>query len=160
MAQAKKTKKKDNAPLVRSDSFLETFEQLQDKIQRRAFEIFQGRHDHEGDELSDWLRAESDVLTSIAMELQEEDDQYVLTGELPSDFQADEIEINVSGGMLSVGGTHRTQTQKKKGKGKQESRSEISFMRRMTLPDDADIDHAAAQYKKGKLRLTFPKASA
>lgn len=157
MARAKKSTK-DNAPLVRSGAFFDTFDQLQKKIRRRAFEIFERRDDHEGDAMSDWLTAESNVLTSTALEMQEDDEAYVLTGELPEAFEAEEIDIDVSDGMLSVGGTHRTESSKKKGKSQQTSRSEISFMQRMTLPEDADVDHVDTEYKKGKLKVRFPKS--
>jgi HSP20 family protein len=159
MAKAKKSKK-NSAPIVRSDGFFETFQQLQDKIRDRAFDIFQSRDGEEGDAMSDWLAAESDVLTSIALDFEEKDDRYVLTGKVPEEFEADEIEIDVSEGMLSVGGTHKTEKSEKKGKSKKEVRSEVSFMRRMSLPEDADVDGIDTRYDKGKLKLTLPKRAA
>jgi len=42
-----------------------TDKEIRDLIHRRAFEISRQRSAEEGDELSDWLRAEAEVLAEI-----------------------------------------------------------------------------------------------
>lgn len=153
-----KKKKQNNLPnIYRGDGFFETFEQLQNKIRDRAFEIFQSRPDDEGDEMSDWLTAESDVLTQIALDFREENDQYVIEGDVPG-FEPDEIDIHVEDHALIVGGSHRVEESKKTNSGEMSSSSEINFFRRMSLPDDADSAELDAIVKDGKLRVVLPKS--
>jgi HSP20 family protein len=149
-------KKTNNVPNIYRGGFFETFEQLQNKIRARAYDIFQSREHHEGNEISDWLAAESDVLTGIALDFHEEDDQYIVSGEIPN-FAPDEIDIHVDDHTLSVGGSHRVESKKKTKDGETSSSSEINFFRRMSLPDDADSEHLDAVVKDGKLRVTLPK---
>lgn len=150
--------KKNDALKVRTNSFFDTFQTLEDKIRQRAYQLFEGRNGDEGDHMSDWLQAQSDVLTSIALELTEEDDRYVFSGEVPEVFEPTEIEIDVSDGMLSVGGTHRTEAKESSGEASSISSSEVNFMRRMSLPEDADIDSIDTAFDGKKLEVTVPKA--
>jgi HSP20 family molecular chaperone IbpA len=148
----------DNVPTIHQGehSFFETFEGLQAKIRRRANEIFRSRPPQGGDQVSDWLQAESEVLTQIAMNFEEEDDQYVLRGEIPG-FSSNEVELLVDNDILSVTGTHTEQAKKKTKSGEERRSSEVSFFRRMPLPADADADHMNAKVEGGMLEVTFPK---
>lgn len=152
--------KSDDKSLIKpSSSFFKTMDQLQEKIRNRAYEIFQERDDSDGDHMSDWFAAESDVLSDMALRVEEDDDQYVVEGDLPQ-FSPDEIDVQIEGNTLSVAGTHTESSSKKTDGGKSESRSEINFLRRMSLSDDIDGDRIEARFEDGKLRVVVPRRKA
>jgi HSP20 family molecular chaperone IbpA len=146
--------------LVHTDRFVETAKSLEQKIRNKAYEIFQNREEHDGDAISDWLQARSEVLTTVALELQERDDAYVIEGELPASFAPEEISIDVSNGMFRVAGTQVSKSQSTKDGATSSSRSEVSFLRQMSLPADADTNGVDTRFDGGKLFVTLPKARA
>jgi HSP20 family molecular chaperone IbpA len=153
-------KQTDKLPVVHRDGgFFETFGHLQDKIRERAHTIFKSRDSADGNHVTDWLQAESEVLTSIALSFGEEDGRYVLRGELPG-FAPDEVDIHIEGNILTVGGCHKTEVKKKTKSGQATASSEINFFRRVSMPNDADADHIAATFKSGVLEVTLPKVGA
>ena len=155
---AKSTKKKDASPMIaKSEGMLESFRTMRNRIKERAYEIFQGRDEEQGDSTSDWLQAESEVLTEIALEMSEEDDRYIISGDMPQ-FDPDEIEIQLDERMISLGGTHAEESEEKTQSGSRRSRSEVSFFRQMSLPDDVDFDEVAANMEDGRLEVSLPKS--
>jgi len=147
---------KNSAPVVRTDGgFLETFDAIQDRIRQRAHQIFESRNGDGGDSISDWMNAESEVLTSIALNWQEEPDRYVLSGKIDG-FKPNEINIQCVDGRISVGGTHRVE---KPGKD-QFSSSEINFYRTMSLPRGVDVAHLKTKFEDGHLEVVLPKSDA
>lgn len=164
---AKKTQKseatqetKSNTPVaLKRGGLLETFEQLQHRIRERAHEIFQAREDHEGDAMTDWLTAESELLTEIALDVQEEDDRYVLNGQFPG-FEPDEVEVHVEGDRIAISGKHEHATEEERDGGKVTSTSSISFFRSMSLPEDADAEALDAHVEGGVLQVVLPRRGA
>ncbi|MGM0558642.1 MAG: Hsp20/alpha crystallin family protein [Myxococcota bacterium] len=152
--------KSDEKSLIKpSDSFFKTIDQLQEKIQNRAYEIFDGRDDGEGDHLADWFQAESDVLSEMALRVEEEDDQYIVEGEFP-EFAADEIDVQIEGDTLSLAGSHKSSSSSKTEAGSSERHSEVNFLRRMLLSDDIDGEGMEARFENGKLRVVIPRRKA
>ena len=68
-----------------------TDEEIRDLVAIRAFEISRQRRPDEGDELSDWLRAEAEVLEEIRSASQRE-----LTGEAAQAKSASHSEASES----------------------------------------------------------------
>ena len=75
-------------------SIFNRMEELHHAIARRAFEIFEGKGRWPGRELDDWLRAESELLHPMHLELMESDNHVTVRAEVPG-FSAKELEINV-----------------------------------------------------------------
>lgn len=145
------------APNIHHESALhDVFADLQHKIRARAYEIFRGRNGHGGNSVSDWFQAESEILTSVALDWKEEDGKYVVRGELPG-FSPEEVDIHIENGMLTIGGTHKASSKRKTKAGESSSSSEIHFMRRMSLPADADPSKLSAHIDKGTLEVVLPK---
>lgn len=156
-APAKAPAKKAAAPKIHHESALhDVFSDLQSKIRARAYEIFRGRNGHGGNSISDWFQAESEILTTVALDWKEENGKYVVRGELPG-FTPEEIDIHIENRTLTIGGTHKASSKRKTKAGESTSTSEIHFMRRMSLPADADASKLSAHIDKGTLEVTLPK---
>lgn len=155
-----KTSATDN-PVVRiGQSISDTFERLENRIRDRAYSIFENRNPEDGDSLSDWFQAQSEVLSDVDLELTENKTNYSIEGVLKG-FEPNDIEVEVDEQRVTISGEHRQQKSSKK-KGVESSSSEsIRFMRSLALPGDVNLDEVDAKlHKNGKFKLKLPKATA
>ena len=86
---------------------------------------------------------------------QETDKEYVLQAELPG-FEPEELDVQVSGNVLSVRAEHKDE---KKEPGGGSSRSYGSFSRSVTLPQGVDAANIQARYHSGVLEVCLPKTA-
>ncbi len=75
-------------------SIFNRMEELHHAIARRAFEIFEGKGRWPGRELDDWLRAESELLHPMHLELMESDNHVTVRAEVPG-FSAKELKDGI-----------------------------------------------------------------
>lgn len=95
---------------------------------------------------------------SPSVDIEEEDDKYLIKADLPGVDKKD-IEVKLEGGVLSIRGEKHTETET--GKGTKRHRTERfhgTFARSFTLPDAVKADKVDASYKDGVLELSIPKA--
>lgn len=101
----------------------------------------------------------SPFLTSVAgvrIEEKVTDDHYLIKAELPGIDPDKDVEITVANGILTVRGERKEEH-------REETRSEFrygSFLRRMTLPDDADANDVTAKYSDGILEIRVARKPA
>ena len=94
---------------------------------------------------------------SPSVDIEEEEDKYVIKADLPG-VEKEDIEVKLENGVLSIRG--EKQTEKETGKGTKKHRTERfhgTFARSFTLPDAVKADKVDAAYKDGVLSLTIPK---
>lgn len=90
------------------------------------------------------------------MDVVDRDDEVVVRAEVPG-FKKDEIEVSVSGDLLTLSGQTGTEGREEK---ENYYRCEISrgaFTRTIALPAAVDDSKAKASMKDGMLELTLPK---
>ncbi len=147
-------------PVVFGNRLGEAFDRLQEQIRERAYQIFLDRGTEPGDSMADWLRAQSEVLSPVELELKEQKNSVVAECNLQG-FSPEEIEVEVENGVLKVFGSHRESSTRKRAGGT-ESRSEsVYFFQSAQLPAAIDLDQCHAKlFKNGKLKVTMPKAAA
>jgi HSP20 family protein len=91
-----------------------------------------------------------------AVDIVEKDNAYEVTAELPG-LDEKNIEVNVSGGRLTIKGEkHEEKEEKKKGYHLQE-RHFGSFERSFLLPEGVDADKIEASFNRGVLTVKLPK---
>jgi HSP20 family protein len=98
------------------------------------------------------------TLPSPAVDITEGDAAYKVTAELPG-MSEKEIEVVVSGGMLTLKGEKRQEKEKKEKNFYLSERSYGSFQRSFYVPDGVDRDKIAADFSKGVLTITMPKSA-
>ena len=101
-----------------------------------------------GARLSDWLAPASEASTA--------DNSYVISIELPGVAEKD-IELSVSGGVVSVKGEKRTTREEKGETWYFSERQYGAFARSFRLPPDADEAGVNAELKDGVLTVTVPR---
>lgn len=91
------------------------------------------------------------------MNVEETDDAYTLSAELPG-MSENDISVEVSGSRLTVSGEKKEEkNEKKKGTCVYRERHYGRFERTIPLDDDINRDGITAEYKKGILTVILPK---
>jgi HSP20 family molecular chaperone IbpA len=140
-----------------SEKNIEKFDQTYDSIAKRAFEIFNNNGRWFGNELSDWLQAESEILHPIHLEIAETEDALNVRAEVPG-FTARELNIQVEGNRLTIAGKHESKEETTKGKTIYSERCAKEILRSVELPMEVDPTKVNAQLMNGILNIELPKA--
>ncbi len=140
------------------ENMFDRIQQTYDSIARRAFEIFDNNGRWFGRELEDWLRAESELLHPVHLEITETDDNLAVRAEVPG-FSTKELEINVEPRRLTITGKHEAKEESKKGKTIYSERCAKEILRIVDLPAEIDSSKVNATLKDGILMIEMPKAA-
>ena len=152
---------KETAPAkpIGSTNVFDRINEVRDSIAKRAFEIFEGKGAWFGRELDDWLRAESELLHPMHLELAESDSDLTVKAEVPG-FNAKELEINIEPRRLTVTGKRETKDEIKKGKTVYSELYGNEILRVIDLPAEVDVSNVSAVLKDGILNIKMAKAAA
>jgi len=153
------TKVPSISSLLKDDPFFERVQEMHELIARRAYELFERSRFSFGRDLDDWFRAESELLHSVPIEVEETEDQFTMRAEVPG-FREKDLDIKVDPHRVFITGNREEASEKKK-KGKlicAEQSSERIF-REYYLPAEIDPDKVTSELKDGVLELELPKAA-
>ncbi len=145
---------------IRARGIDELFKEMlewSDRIAKRAYELFADSGFTNGHDREDWFKAESELLKPVAVDVRDSDSEFVVKAELPG-FDAKEIDIQVNGSHLVIGGKHESTEEKKSKKGKSVERKFEQIYRVIELPASVNAEKAQAELKNGVLELRLPKA--
>ena len=95
--------------------------------------------------------------TAPAIDMYQTDDEIVVKAALPG-FKADEVQINVTGEVLTLKGELRHEEDKKDKAWHIREHRWSSFERSISLPTEVRADQAHADFENGVLTITLPKA--
>ena len=121
-------------------------------LQRRMNSLFE---DFFGDSSSSLLPSGHGSFAP-QMEVTETGKEVRITAELPGLDEKD-IEVSVTGNMLTLSGEKKEEHEEEKGSYRQSERSYGYFERCVPLPKGIDADKAMAKFKNGVLKITLPK---
>lgn len=106
------------------------------------------------------LKNDEQTLTNVewapAVNVSETDKAYLIKADLP-EVKREDVKITQDDGVLTVEGERRQEKREESEKYHRVESSYGRFLRRFTLPDDADGERIEAQYKDGALTVTIPK---
>jgi HSP20 family protein len=95
--------------------------------------------------------------TAPAVDMYQTDDEVVVKVALPG-FKADEVQINVTGEILTLRGEMKHEEEKNDKAWHIREQRWNSFERSVALPTEVTADKAAADFENGILTITLPKA--
>jgi len=125
-----------------------------DEFQNRLATLFGRTTVPAKSDANEWLtRAEWAPLVDIV----EDDKEYLIKAELP-EVDKNDVKVTLERGVLTISGERKAETEEKGKKYHRIERSYGSFVRRFTLPDDADPNHVTADFKSGVLHVRVQKA--
>ncbi len=139
-----------------SENVFDRLQQMYDSIEKRAFEIFDQNGRGFGNELSDWLQAESELLHPMHLEIAETNEALTVRAEVPG-FTAKELDIHVEGNRLTIAGKHESKEESAKGKTIYSERCAKEILRSVQLSSDVAASKVNATLKDGVLYIELPK---
>lgn len=92
-----------------------------------------------------------------AVDIKEQADRYLLHADIPG-VKADDIEVSMDKGVLTIKGERKHESTESKEGFKRVERSHGVFMRRFSLPDGVDGENISASSKDGVLEVVIPKS--
>jgi HSP20 family protein len=96
--------------------------------------------------------------TSVpAIDMYQTDDEVVVKAAIPG-FKADDVQINVTGEVLSIRGELRQENESKEKAWQIREQRWGAFERSVVLPTQVVADKARAEFEDGMLTITLPKA--
>ncbi len=87
----------------------------------------------------------------------ETENEFVLELDLPG-FESDDVEVKVEKGVLSITGERTVEKEEEKGTYHLRERSWGKFSRSFSIPHTIDSKKVGADFHKGVLTVTLPKA--
>ena len=124
-----------------------------EELQNRLSSLFGSAPVRRTDSKEDITLAEWAPLADIT----EDDKEYLIKLELP-EVKTEDVKVTVENGVLTISGERKFEKEEKNKKYHRVERAYGSFMRRFTLPDDADTEKVKAELKGGILRVHLPKS--
>ncbi len=138
-----------------------TFERMvreaQQAIAQRAYLLFQQRGFTHGNDLGDWLRAESELFRAVPVEISEDEDEVIVSAEVPG-YTAQDIDIRLEPTQLVIRGTIESEEQEQNRNLSYSERESSEMFRAVRLPTAVDPDNTSAVVRDGILEITLPKA--
>ena len=144
--------------ILKGDDVFASFNQIQKSIQERAYNIFHDRDPGSGDALTDWLKAESEILSDINLTMKDKKDQVVIEGKIDK-FLPEDIEIKAQDGKFTVCGIHSEKSSSEKKGVTRKASTQTNFYRSFALPDSVDTEKMVVKVKDGKFTAKIPKTS-
>jgi len=138
---------------------LDSIRHVNGSVARRAFELFQSREQKHGGDLDDWLRAESEVLHSTHVDVEDCDEVIVVRAEVPG-FRPDELRFCVEPFQITIAGVRETPTRPVFRKMVYSDRCPDQVFRVINCPFELNSSNPTATLKEGILELEIPKARA
>jgi HSP20 family protein len=103
------------------------------------------------------LRLNDGYLTVPAVDMFQTDNEIVVKAAIPG-VKADDVQINVTGEVLTIKGETREKEETKEKAYHLREQRWGSFERTIALPADVVADKAKAEFENGILTITLPKA--
>jgi HSP20 family molecular chaperone IbpA len=145
----------ETIPIRRPQSTLNEIARLNERITRRAFEIFQNRGGEPGLDLDNWLTAEKELVWKPAIEMSEKDNAIVLNLAVPG-IDPKEIQIEATPDDLFVKAeTHHEHRQDEGSIYACEFHSGSMF-RLVHFPKQINAEKVKAEIKNGILSIRAP----
>ncbi len=146
-----------SSPTALTDSLYDYMNELYDKIEKRAFSLFEHNGRVHGHDVENWLEAESEFLSPVPVELAETDTEFTVRAEVPG-FTEKELEIVVEPGRVFITGKTENRSEEKKKKRIYSEICENEIFRSFSLPAEIDPERVNAVLKNGFLEISLRKA--
>jgi HSP20 family protein len=143
----------DALPIRRSSSILDEVKDIQDRIMRRAYEIFEQNGNALGSDLENWAQAERELVWRPAFELSEKDGRFQLEAAI-SGIEPKDLNIEVTTEDIILKAETRHQHAEQKGLVHYCEFETGKMFRVIHLPKKIDPDKVKAEFKNGLLRVT------
>ena len=144
--------------LIKDDPIMKHMADLQQSIAHRAFELFKLSGFTDGHDLEDWLKAESELLQQVPLEVTETEDEITVRAEVPG-FTEKDVQVKVDAHRVLITGKREESSEKRRGKTIYAERRSNEICREFDLPSEIDPDTVKAELKDGVLEISLAKCA-
>lgn len=145
----------DEVRIRKTESLWDQLQRMEERITRRAYEIFRGNGSNFGEELQNWLTAEREMIWKPAMEMKEKDNHFEIQIAAPG-VDPKDITIEVTENDLLVRGETKTERKEETGEVYTNEFQSGALFRSIEFPKRIDPDKVKAGMKHGLLTITAP----
>jgi HSP20 family protein len=142
----------ESLAIRKTSSVFDQVNEIQERITRRAYEIFERNGAVFGRELDNWLQAEEELLWKPSIELREKDGELLLEAAL-SGVDPNDVEIEVTPEDIILKAETQHQHQEQKGIVHICEFTTGTMFRSIHLPKKINPDRVKAEFNNGLLRL-------
>jgi len=142
--------------LCPGDPFFECAQEINNLIACRAYELFESQGSMHGRDREDWLRAESEILLPVPVDVTEGETELTIHADVPG-FREKDLEVRVAPRSLCITGKRQEASEQKKGKTVYCERRCKHIFRVLELPCEIDPDTVQASVSDGLLELKLSK---
>ena len=143
----------DTVSIRKASSILDEMREINDRITRRAYEIFEQNGSAFGRDLENWAEAERELVWKPAFELREKDGKFELEAALAG-LEAKDIQIEVTPEEIVLKAETQHERSQKQGIVHYSEFQTGKMFRSIHVPKRIDPDKVKAEFKNGLLRLS------
>jgi len=143
----------DAVSIRKTPSILDEMFEMQDRIMRRAYEIFEQNGGRAGRDLDNWAQAERELVWKPPFELREKDGKFHLEAAIAG-LEAKEITVEVTPEDVILKADIHHEHHDQKGIVHYCEFERGKMFRTIHLPKKIDTEKVKAEFKNGLLRLT------
>ena len=147
----------ETLPVRRTTSILDEMERMQDRVMRRAYDIFCSNGSIFGGDLADWHQAERELVWEPAIELEEKDDEFRLQIAVPG-VDPKDIDIEATPEDILVKANVHHEHKEERGDIYTCEFASGNLFRSIHLPKKINADKVKAEFKNGLLTMKAPVA--
>jgi len=138
------------------DPFFDRLQEINDLIARRAYELFESSGRAHGSDREHWLRAKSEILHPMPLEIMETETEIGVRAEVPG-FGAKHLEIRVTPRRLIILGERQGPLERNEVKAVHSGHPRKLILGTLELSTKVDPDRVSATVDDGLLEVTLPK---
>ncbi|MGA3213399.1 MAG: Hsp20 family protein [Terriglobales bacterium] len=143
--------------LLDGDPFLHRMRAASDALARRAFQLFERRGGQHGRDLEDWLRAESELLNPMPLEIKDDGSQLIVRADVPG-LRDKDIEVRVAPHCLVISGERERVRETKRRASFYGEKDTDEVLRVLDFPEEINTSAVKATLRNGTLEVLMPKA--
>ena len=139
------------------DGPFELAQEINDLIASRAYELFESSGFTHGHAREDWLRAESEILLRVPVDVTETETELTVRADVPG-FGDKDLEVRIGPRSLCILGRRQGTSDQKEGKTVYSERRSKQIFRMLDLASEIDPDGVHATVSDGLLEIKVSKA--
>lgn len=139
------------------ESLWDELQKMEERVMKRAYDIFRGNGSIFGNDLDNWLSAERELVWKPAIQLTEKNNQFEIKVAVAG-IDPKDINVEVTPDDLLVKGETKTEKTEEKGEVHASEFQCGSLFRSVHLPKKIDPNRVTAEIKNGLLTIVAPVA--
>ncbi len=138
------------------DPFSELAQEINDLIAHRAYKLFESSGSMHGHAPEDWLRAKSEILLDVPVDVKETEAELIVRADVPG-FGEKDLDVRVAPRSLCITGKRQESSDQQEGRTVYSERRATQIFRVLDLPSQIDPDRVSTTVSDGILEIKLLK---